>query len=162
MGGECHNCIQVMAKSAGHSGTQPTTKSAIMVQEPWPLTLGTFTSSELTKCSSSTIAILDLIKYTLKVYCFLDDISTTNTWQVIQSSMKDSLQDTYLATLKSIHNHKSTWKNLSNPKSEPHRMVLNMFTMQKCLSIRTMFDWCFALWDSTRHWWHHFHLCFNI
>ena len=42
MGGECHNCIQVMANPAGYSGTQPTTNSAIMVHKPWLLTSGTF------------------------------------------------------------------------------------------------------------------------
>ena len=41
MSGECHNCIQDMANRAGYSGTQPTTDSAIMVQEPWPQTPGT-------------------------------------------------------------------------------------------------------------------------
>ena len=69
MGGECHNCIWVMANSADHSGTQPMTDSAIMVQEPWLPTLGTFTIREVTTCSSSTSAILDLIECTIKVLC---------------------------------------------------------------------------------------------
>ena len=70
MGGECHNCILVMSNFAGHSGPQPTTNSTIMVQELWLPTLCTFTNGELTKCSSSTTAILDLIQCTLKFSWF--------------------------------------------------------------------------------------------
>ena len=44
MGGECHNCIQVMANSAGHSGTQPTIDSTMMVPVLCPQTPGTITN----------------------------------------------------------------------------------------------------------------------
>ena len=57
MGGEPYNCIWVMATFAGHSGPQPTTNIAIMVQELWLPTLGTTTNRELTRTSLSTSAI---------------------------------------------------------------------------------------------------------
>ena len=69
MGGEYHNCIQDMANRAGYSGTQPTTDSAIMVQEPWLLGLCIVLNLELTRCSLNTSAFIVLIECTIKYSC---------------------------------------------------------------------------------------------